>query len=64
MLSGMDPFHQITVSASGQISVISEVTTADVWRGNEDIFCREAWRIAGEDLYGIRDAMCSEKERA
>lgn len=39
-------------------------TTADVWRGNEDIFCREAWRIAGEDLYGIRDAMCSEKERA
>ena len=36
---------------------LPQITTADVRCSYEDIFCREAGRKSGEDLYGICYAM-------
>ncbi len=44
------------------LAVISEVATADVRRGYEEHILQRCFGvIAGEDVYGIRDAMCCRK---
>ena len=52
----MDPVYEVSVPTFGEIPVFCKITTADVRCSYEDIFCREAWRITGEDLYCIRYA--------
>ena len=59
LLSGMGTLYQESVPTPGKISVFCKITTADVRCSYEDIFCREAGRKSGEDLYRICYAMCS-----
>ena len=61
MLSGMDPFHQITVPASGTTAVHSQVTTADVRCCYEDLFCTVHRCRSGRHLHRICHALRSEK---
>lgn len=61
LLPWLDPFHQITVPASGTTAVHSQVTTADVRCCYEDLFCTVHRCRSGRHLHRICHALRSEK---